>query len=79
MALLRGFGPTVSSRLYPNRKCPPSGPPTRPLGGGLERPKHGPSATSTVDRSAIRNTAGSQKFVRHIPVVMGDRANFDGY
>ena len=42
--------------LYPIRKCPLSGPRTRGLGRGLDRPNHGPSATSTADRSAIRNT-----------------------
>src|SRR5271155_2514630 len=55
-AFLRGFGPTVSSGLYPIRKCPQSGPRTWGLGGGLDRLNHRPLATSAADRSAIRNT-----------------------
>src|SRR5271170_3778127 len=55
-AFLRGFGPTVSSGLYPIQKCPQSGPRTWGLGGGLDRLNHRPLATSAADRSAIRNT-----------------------
>src|SRR5271169_4838694 len=56
VALWRGFGRTVSRELYRIRKCPPSGPRAGGLGSGLDRPNNHPSATSTVDRSAIRNT-----------------------
>src|SRR5271170_4308590 len=55
-AFLRGFGPTISSGLYPIRKCPQSGPRTWGLGGDLDRLNHRPLATSAADRSAIRNT-----------------------
>src|SRR5277367_2055947 len=47
-AFLRGFGPTVSSGLYPIRKCPQSGPRTWGLGGDLDRLNHRPLATSAA-------------------------------
>src|SRR5271168_4014372 len=66
-AFLRGFGPTVSSGLYPIRKCPQSGPRTWGLGGGLDRLNHRPLATSAADPSAIRNT-GLHPWFERIPI-----------